>query len=108
MCDIAIGDLVCLKGDSSSLSHGLGLVLDKREDTAEMLREFLQELGTPEDSEVNKEITNLTENYLLNNSVFLVHWHGGTTKKNIFRNIWMFYSEIELLSKVKDNALGEI
>lgn len=102
MCDIAIGDLVCLKGDSSALSHGLGLVLDKREDTAEMLREFLEELGTPTDSEVNKEITNLTENYLLNNSVFLVHWHGGKPKKNIFRNIWMFYSEIELLSKVKE------
>ena len=71
MCDIAIGDLVCLKGDSSTLSHGLGLVLDKREDTAEMLREFLQELGNPEDSEVNKEITSLTENYLLNNFVLI-------------------------------------
>ena len=37
--------------------------------------------------------------YLLNTSVYLVHWQGGSTK-SVFKNIWMFYNEIELLSKV--------
>ncbi len=102
MCDISIGDLVCLKGDKTRLMHGIGLILDKREDTADILREFIEELGVPSDNEM-KEQLDVANNYLLNNSVFLVHWQGGR-KVDVFRNIWMFYSEIELLSKVNNNT----
>ena len=102
MCDISIGDLVCLKGDRASLMHGIGLILDKREDTADILREFIEELGVPNDNEIAAHL-DVANNYLLNNSVFLVHWQGGR-KVDVFRYIWMFYSEIELLSKVNNNT----
>ena len=46
---------------------------------------------------------NYSLKYLLNTSVYLVHWQGGSTTKNVFRNIWMFYNEIELLSKVSSS-----
>lgn len=101
MSDISIGDLVHLAGDED-MEHGLGLVLDKREDTAEMLKDFLQELGTPTDNQM-KEAMDVANNYLLNNSVYLVHWQGGNTKGSVYRNIWMFSNEIELLSKVNEN-----
>lgn len=105
MSDISVGDLVFLAGDSK-LRHGIGLVLDKREDTADMLRDFIEELGTPEDNEV-KEAFDIANQYMLNNSVFLVHWQGGSTKSEVYKNIWMFSSEIELLSKV-DNEMGDV
>lgn len=105
MNDISVGDLICLAGDSQ-LKHGIGLVLDKREDTADMLRDFIEELGAPDDNEV-KEAFDIANNYMLNNSVFLVHWQGGSTKSEVYKNIWMFSSEIELLSKV-DNDTGDI
>ena len=103
MSEISIGDLVYISGDEE-LKHGIGLVLDKREDTADMLRDFIGELGTPEDNGVQEAI-DVANNYLLNNSVYLVHWQGGE-KNGIHRNIWMFSSEIRLLSKVR-NDLGE-
>ena len=105
MSEISIGDLVHISGDEE-LKHGIGLVLDKREDTAEMLKDFIGELGTPKDNEVQQAI-DAANNYLLNNSVFLVHWQGCRTKYGIQRNIWMFSIEIRLLSKVR-NDLGEI
>ena len=94
-----------LEGDDK-LSHGFGLVLDKREDTAEMLREFIAELGSPEDNKM-QEAMDVANSYLLNNSVYLVHWQGGRTKNSVYRNIWMFSAEIRLLSKAR-NDLGEI
>lgn len=103
MSEISIGDLVYISGDEE-LKHGIGLVLDKREDTADMLRDFIGELGTPEDNGVQEAI-DVANNYLLNNSVYLVHWQGGR-KNGIHRNIWMFSSEVRLLSKVR-NDLGE-
>ena len=103
MSEISIGDLVYISGDDE-LKHGIGLVLDKREDTADMLRDFIGELGTPEDNGVQEAI-DVANNYLLNNSVYLVHWQGGG-KNGIHRNIWMFSSEVRLLSKVR-NDLGE-
>lgn len=105
MSEISIGDLVHIYGDEE-LRHGIGLVLDKREDTADMLRDFIGELGSPNDNEV-QEAMDVANNYLLNNSVYLVHWQGGGAKNGIHRNIWMFSSEIRLLSKVR-NDLGEI
>ncbi len=103
MSEISIGDLVYISGDEE-LKHGIGLVLDKREDTADMLRDFIGELGTPEDNGVQEAI-DVANNYLLNNSVYLVHWQCGG-KNGIHRNIWMFSSEVRLLSKVR-NDLGE-
>lgn len=97
--EFSIGDLVRLSGDEF-LSHGIGLILDKRDDSADVIRDFVEQLGIdPEnDSDVNDALQEANK-YLLNTSVYLVHWQGGSTK-SVFKNIWMFYNEIELLSKV--------
>ena len=101
---ISIGDLVRLRGDHE-LANGIGLVLDKRDDTADIVREFVEQLGTsPDEDEVFEQAIKNSDEYLLNTSVFLVHWQGGGTT-SLFRNIWMFYSEIELLSKADVNSV---
>lgn len=100
--EFSIGDLVRLKEDEF-LQHGIGLILDKRDDSADILKEFIEQLGIDPDlkgeDEVNEALREANQ-YLLGTSVYLVHWQGGTTK-SVFRNIWMFYNEIELLSKVR-------
>ena len=102
---ISIGDLVSLRGDKKML-HGIGIVLDKRDDTAEIIKEFVEQLGIKdEDKEIN-EAMQAANDYLLNTSVFLVHWQGGENSSP-FRNIWMFYTEIELLSKVETSEEDE-
>ena len=101
--EFSIGDLVRLKGDEF-LSHGIGLILDKRDDSADIIKDFVKELGI--DPEKDSEITDAlqqADRYLLNTSVYLVHWQPGSSAKNVFRNIWMFYNEIELLSKVSSS-----
>jgi hypothetical protein len=98
---ISVGDLVSLKGDKA-LANGIGLVLDKRDDTAEIIRDFVNKLGISEDDTEVHDAMKAANEYLLNTSVFLVHWQGGDSKSS-FRNIWMFYSEIELLSKVESS-----
>tara|TARA_Y200000002_G_C22091518_1_gene418788 strand:+ start:165 stop:506 length:342 start_codon:yes stop_codon:yes gene_type:complete len=100
--EFSIGDLVRLKGDEY-LSHGIGLVLDRRDDSADIIKDFVKQLGI--DPEKDVEVTDAlqaADRYLLNTSVYLVHWQGGSTK-SVFRNIWMFYNEIELLSKVSSS-----
>ncbi len=101
--EFSIGDLVCLKGDEF-LSHGIGLILDRRDDSADIIKDFVKQLGI--DPEKDAHVTDAlqaADKYLLNTSVYLVHWQGGSTTKNVFRNIWMFYNEIELLSKVSSS-----
>jgi hypothetical protein len=102
---ISIGDLVTLKDDKQMI-HGIGLVLDKRDDTADIIREFVEQLGIKEDDKEINEAMQAANDYLLNTSVFLVHWQGGKNSSP-FRNIWMFYSEIELLSKVETSVEAE-
>ena len=102
---ISIGDLVILKGDHQRV-HGLGIILDKRDDTAEIIREFVDQLGIKEDDKEINEAMQAANDYLLNTSVFLVHWQGGKNSSP-FRNIWMFYTEIELLSKVDTSEEDE-
>jgi hypothetical protein len=102
---ISIGDLVILKGDYKRF-HGLGVVLDKRDDTAEIIKEFVEQLGIKNDDKEINEAMQAANDYLLNTSVFLVHWQGGENSSP-FRNIWMFYTEIELLSKVETSEEDE-
>ena len=102
---ISIGDLVSLKGDKQMI-HGLGVVLDKRDDTAEIIKEFVEQLGIKDDDKEINEAMQAANDYLLNTSVFLVHWQGGKNSSP-FRNIWMFYTEIELLSKVETSEEDE-
>lgn len=95
----SIGDLIKLKGDAT-LAHGIGLILDKRDDSADIIKDFLSELGVMDGaSEEIDSALNEANKYLLNTSVYLVFWQGGSSK-DVFKNIWMFYNEIELLSKV--------
>ena len=107
--EFSIGDLVRLKGDEH-MSHGIGIVIDRRDDSADIIKDFVEQLGIDleKESEVD-EALKAANQYLINTSVYLVHWNGGSTK-SVFRNIWMFYNEIELLSKVsssEDENKGE-
>ena len=102
---ISIGDLVYLKGDSNR-AHGIGIVLDKRDDTAEIIKEFIEQLGIKSQDKDIDEALSAANAYLLNTTVFLVHWQGGKNNSP-FRDIWMFYSEIELLSKVETSSEAE-
>ena len=95
--EFSIGDLVRIK-DDEFLSHGIGLVLDKRDDSSDLIKDFIEQLGIDRDSDVDDALQQANK-YLLKTSVYLVHWQGGS-RKSVFRNIWMFYNEIELLSKV--------
>ena len=104
--EFSVGDLVRLKGDEF-LSHGIGIILDRRDDSADIIREFVEQLGIDvnKDADVNDALS-AANKYLLNSSVYLVHWTGGSSK-SVFKNIWMFYNEIELLSKVEPSREGE-
>lgn len=104
--EFSVGDLIKLKGDDS-LSHGIGLILDKRDDSADIIKDFLMQLGLqPDEDEYLDEALTKANQYLLNTSVYLVHWQGGSPT-NVFKNIWMFYNEIELLSKVTPHILED-
>ena len=98
--EFSIGDLVRLK-DDEFLSHGIGLVLDRRDDSSDVIKDFIEQLGIERDKDVNDALQEANR-YLLKTSVYLVHWQGGSNK-SVFRNIWMFYNEIELLSKVSSS-----
>ena len=41
--EFSIGDLVRLKGDEY-LSHGIGLVLDRRDDSADIIKDFVKQI----------------------------------------------------------------
>ena len=97
--EFSIGDLVRIK-DDEFLSHGIGLVLDRRDDSSDVIKGFIEQLGVGIDRDADVDAALRQANkYLLKTSVYLVHWQGGS-RKSVFRNIWMFYNEIELLSKV--------
>ena len=94
---IDVGDLVRLR-DDKNLVVGLGIVLDRREDTKEIAesfftdkdesyRDYMPELGVSE-----------KDDYLLSSPVFLIWWQSSEDPSFSARPIWMFYSEIELVS----------
>jgi hypothetical protein len=91
---IAVGDLVRLRGDES-LVIGLGIVLDRKEDTEEIARS----LFVKADLTYSEYMPDLDkDDYLLSSPVFLIWWQSPDDATFSAKPIWMFYSEISLVS----------
>ena len=91
---IDVGDLVRLRGDEN-LVVGLGIILDRREDT----KEIAKSLFVKSDDTYSLYMPDLEkDDYLLTSPVFLVWWQSPDDASFSARPIWMFYSEIKLVS----------
>lgn len=87
---IKVGDLVKI-ADDNIYRFGVGIVLEKKADSLEVLTEIAKAefpLHSTEDLVI-------TDSKLLQNEVFLVLWQGpvGTGEP---RPIWLFHDELEL------------
>tara|TARA_R100001082_G_C4325522_1_gene143137 strand:+ start:279 stop:599 length:321 start_codon:yes stop_codon:yes gene_type:complete len=94
---IDIGDLVRLKGDKNLLV-GLGIVLDRKEDT----KEIAKSMFVKSDLTYSEYMPDLEkDDYLLTSPVFLIWWQSSDDSSFSAKPIWMFYSEISLVSAAK-------
>lgn len=100
--DISIGDLVKLDGDEDALV-GFGIVLDVRTDTYEMaialMENFNDYMSAIDEDFIPEEITD-AERELLQTPVYLILWHSNDGHTFSSRPIWMYRSEITVISKV--------
>jgi len=100
--DISIGDLVKLKDDVDTLI-GFGIVLDVRTDTYEMavalIENFNDYMVAIDEDFIPEEITE-AEKELLQTPVYLILWHSTDGHTFSSKPIWMYHSEITVISKV--------
>ena len=102
---IDVGDLVRLK-DDKSLVVGLGIVLDRREDTKEIAQSFFAKSDNSY-RDYMPELLSEKDDYLLSSPVFLVWWQSSEDPTFAARPIWMFYSEIVLVSPASKYIIKE-
>lgn len=91
--DIKIGDLVCLK-DDHDVTVGVGLVLDKKDDSGEIV-EMIDNLRTGAERVVDLE--EIPE-FLLFKPIYLVLWQGENISPTD-KPVWMFSTELKLVKK---------
>jgi len=100
--EISIGDLVKLKDDVDTLI-GFGIVLDVRTDTYEMavalIENFNDYMVAIDEDFVPEEITE-AEKEMLQTPVYLILWHSTDGHTFSSKPIWMYRSEITVISKV--------
>tara|TARA_B100000287_G_scaffold372742_1_gene371534 strand:+ start:1455 stop:1781 length:327 start_codon:yes stop_codon:yes gene_type:complete len=105
---IGIGDLIRLKDDKHMLV-GIGIVLDRREDTydlaVEVLESFNEYMTAVEGDRFTPETLSEAEAELLKTPVYLVLWHSADDHTFSSKPIWMYDSEIEVVNAAvrKDN-----
>jgi hypothetical protein len=98
---IDVGDLVRLRGDEN-LVVGLGMVLDRKEDT----KDIAKSLFVKSDLTYSEYMPDLDkDDYLLSSPVFLIWWQSSDDTAFSAKPIWMFYSEISLVSAAKRKRL---
>lgn len=106
MSSPGIGDLIRLKGDEQMLV-GLGIVLEKRDDTYEMAIEILENfndyMSAIEGEGFNPETLSDAEAELLKTPVYLVLWHSADDHTFSSKPIWMYDSEIEVVNAAVRN-----
>lgn len=91
--DIKIGDLVCLK-DDKDIIVGVGLVLDKKDDSTEIV-DMIDDLRTG--AERLAELDEIPE-FLLFKPIYLVLWQGENISPTD-KPVWMFSTELKLVKK---------
>ena len=98
---IGIGDLIRLADDEHMLV-GIGIVLDKREDTYELAVAILENFNdymTSVEEHFEPESLSEEEKRLLKTPVYLVLWHSADDHTFSSKPIWMYDSEIEIVNK---------
>jgi len=98
---IGIGDLIRLKDDEHMLV-GLGIVLDKRDDTYELAVSILDNFNdymVSVQENFKPERISAEEEELLKMPVYLVLWHSADDHTFSSKPIWMYDSEIEIVNK---------
>lgn len=90
--EIKVGDLVRLK-DDESVSVGVGLVLEKREDSSEIV-DLLDDLRAVADEDILDDIPE----FLLFKPIYLVLWQGENISPTD-KPVWMFNTELEVVDK---------
>ena len=98
---IGVGDLIRLK-DDEHLLVGLGIVLDKRDDTYELAIAILENFNdymTSLEEGFEPEIISEEEKTLLKTPVYLVLWHSADDHTFSSKPIWMYDSEITVVNK---------
>ena len=97
---INIGDLVRLK-DDIDLDIGLGLIVEVRSNSMDALDLFHERNEeVPYEFTPNQELWDVEEipEYLLYKPIYLVMWQGGDPVDRTYRPVWMFSSELMLVS----------
>tara|TARA_B100000900_G_C20577376_1_gene715895 strand:- start:167 stop:463 length:297 start_codon:yes stop_codon:yes gene_type:complete len=90
--EIKVGDLVRLK-DDDSVSVGVGLVLEKREDCSEIV-DLLDDLRADAEEIILEEIPE----FLLFKPIYLVLWQGENISPTD-KPVWMFNTELDVVDK---------
>ena len=100
--DICVGDLVRLRDDEDMLV-GVGIILEKREDTYDIAISLLDDYNDHMSSKFGEknfrpeELTD-AEVELLKSPVYLVLWQSADDRTFSSRPIWMYDSEIEIVN----------
>ena len=90
---IKVGDLVSLK-DDDEVVVGVGLVLDKKDDSTEIV-EMIDNLRTGSERVV--DLDDIPE-FLLFKPIYLVLWQGENISPTD-KPVWMFSTELKLVKK---------
>jgi hypothetical protein len=81
---------------------GIGIVLDRREDTYELAVEVLEcyndYMTSVEGNKFTPEMLSPAEAELLKTPVYLVLWHSADDHTFSSKPIWMYDSEIEIVN----------
>ena len=81
---------------------GIGIVLDRREDTYELAVEVLENFNdymvSVEGEKFTPEMLSEAESELLKTPVYLVLWHSADDHTFSSKPIWMYDSEIEVVN----------
>jgi len=99
---ITVGDLVRLK-DDTNLDVGLGLIVELRENNSDALELFHdRQTNVPYEFSPSTELWSVDDipEYLLYKPIYLVLWQTGDPVTDSTRPVWMFSTELVLVSGV--------
>ncbi len=97
---IAVGDLVRLK-DDADLDVGLGLIVEVRSSSSDVAELFHERtIEVPYEFTPNQELWDVEDipEYLLYKPIYLVLWQSGDPATESSRPVWMFSTELVLVS----------
>jgi hypothetical protein len=100
---IVVGDLVRLK-DDENLGIGLGLIVEIRESSADVTDLFHERtVDVPYEFSPSTDLWDIDDipEYLLYKPIYLVLWQSGDPATDSSYPVWMFSSELVLVSEAR-------